>query len=104
MREVSSGSSAGMDGAKAELASAIDELNDVPSIAERPDDISRSLLDLVRKQHELVQDIERSGAVTFSHGRRARENAQSYDGLMKSLDEWVRQEGKEYGIQLRKQP
>ena len=54
---------------------------------------------LLQDQYELLQDIERSGTVTFAHSRRLKEISGRYDKIMDSFSKWVDSEGPKYGIQ-----
>jgi membrane associated rhomboid family serine protease len=89
---------------RAELTKAIDELNHVPSVSKRADQMSRDLQKLAQSQYALVQNIERTGVFSYDDSRRAKENAESYNDVVHDFNRWVETEGERYGIQLRKQP
>jgi membrane associated rhomboid family serine protease len=88
---------------EADTEASIDLLSDIPSIAAEPDRIiSAGLLEVMQNQYALLQDIERSGAMTFGHNDRARQNVRRFTTLMEDLNSWVQREGSEYGIVLRR--
>ena len=70
-----------------------------PSVAKRSDELIADLLRVLQDQYDLVQDIERSGTVTFAHSRRLKENSSRYEMIMNSFSKWVDSEGRNYGIQ-----
>ena len=83
---------------KAELGKAIDGLENVESLADRPDRITRSLLRLVEDQYQLVTTVEQQGSLNFELANRAESNVRQFDALMQELDNWVAEEGRNYGI------
>jgi membrane associated rhomboid family serine protease len=83
------------------VTQAIDQLQDIPTLASRPDELMAQVLVVMQDQYALLKDVERTGTVTLMHARRASENTKRYRELMDSFFEWVQSEGKGYGIQLR---
>src|SRR6185369_6326580 len=86
------------------LTKAIDELNGVPHVSPRADQLVRDFRDLAQSQYQLVKEIERSGSMQFEHSRRVRDDAARYENVTHDFAKWVESEGSKYGIQLRKQP
>src|SRR5262249_45568348 len=86
------------------LTKAIDELNGIPHVSPRADELAREFRELPQSQYELVKDIERTGSMDFEHSRRARDDAARYENVTRNFAQWVESEGSKYGIQLRKQP
>jgi len=84
---------------KTSIAKSLDQLRKAPSIASRADQLTASLQRVMQDQYELVEDIERSGTITFAHDRRLKENVRAYAAVMADFSEWVRSEGLRYGIQ-----
>ena len=56
----------------------------------------------MQDQYALIQDVERSGTVTLSHGLRLKDNMERYERIMKSVFKWVETDGQKYGIQMGK--
>jgi rhomboid protease GluP len=84
---------------RAEISKSIDQLRHAPSLAASSDRLIADLLHVMQDQYELIQDIERSGTVTFAHSRRLKENSERYEKIMDSFSKWVDAEGRKYGIQ-----
>jgi hypothetical protein len=84
---------------KTSIAKSLDQLRKAPSLASKADQLTASLQRVLQEQYELVEDIERSGTITFAHSRRLKENVHAYDDLMKEFSKWVQSEGSRYGIQ-----
>jgi rhomboid protease GluP len=84
-----------------EVGKSIDELKASPSLNAKADDLTAQLLVLMQGEYELLQDIQRSGAMTLMADRQARQNAQKYQAFMETFLAWVQSDGKRYGIQLR---
>ena len=85
-----------------DLAASIDRLMNIPSIAERADEISAEYLETMQDQYAVLQDIQRAGAMTFGHNDRVRQNKQRFEQLSKELNNWVISDGARYGIRLRR--
>jgi hypothetical protein len=86
------------------LTKAIDELNGIPHVSPRADELAREFRELAQSQYELVKDIERTGSMDFEHSRRVRDDAARYENVTRDFAQWVESEGSKFGIQLRKQP
>jgi rhomboid protease GluP len=84
---------------KADTAKSIDQLRKVPSLAPKADELTSALLHLMEDQYELIQDIERSGTITFAQNLRLKDNVRKYDENMAEFSKWVEEEGSKYGIQ-----
>lgn len=95
-RRLDPGSLAGM---KSELSAAVDSLERAPSISPRADQAVRELREIAQLQVGLVEDIERSGVMTYSQSRRALENEDRYAQVKESFSNWVKLEGAKHGIQ-----
>jgi hypothetical protein len=104
VRDLADNRGGDVEALKTEIADAIDELQDIPSLSVEADDLAARLLRVMEDQYELVQDIQRAGTVTFAHGRRLDENVDEYDEIMSSFNEWVDTEGRKYGIGMGKRP
>ena len=87
---------------RADIAKAIDQLQKIPSLAVKADALTADLLRVMQDQYELVQEVERTGKVTFAHSRKLKQNVARYDSLMKSIFDWVDTDGPKYGIQMGK--
>jgi membrane associated rhomboid family serine protease len=81
-----------------DAAKSIDDLRRIPSISAKSDRFAAGLLRVMQDQYELMQDVERSGTVTFAHSRRLKETGESYDKIKSDLSNWVAAEGERYGI------
>jgi rhomboid protease GluP len=84
---------------RSEITKSLDQLRKAPSLSSRSDQFVADLLGVLQDQYELVQDIERSGTVTFAHSRRLKENSARYERMMDAFSKWVDSEGRKYGIQ-----
>lgn len=84
--------------AAADLGSAVEKLKRVPSISREADNLTRELLEIVEKQYEVIQAVERSGSVDFDQSVTARNIAARYDRWSSSFEKWVTEEGEHYGI------
>jgi membrane associated rhomboid family serine protease len=80
------------------MSKAIDQLRRIPSLSAASDQLAASLLRVAQDQYELMQDVERSGTVTFAHSRQLKENKQVYDRIMSDISNWVATEGERHGI------
>jgi membrane associated rhomboid family serine protease len=98
--ELSSGRIEDLEKIRTQTAASIDQLKNVPSLGQRPDELTAELLQLMEDQYELVEDVARAGTVTFAHDRRIDDNRKQYDETMESFFQWVETDGKQYGIQL----
>jgi hypothetical protein len=98
-RQIESGRTAGLKATRMEITKSIDLLHKVPSLSARSDELISGLLQVMQDQYELVQDIERSGTVTFAHSRRLKENSERYETIKNSFSRWVDTEGRKFGIQ-----
>jgi len=87
-----------------QVAKSIDELRNIPSMNRRADELMQSLLELMEQHYALIQDIDRSGVVTFNHRRRLDELSDRYEAIMRSFSQWVADEGNKFGIQMGKRP
>jgi hypothetical protein len=85
-----------------EIGETVDQLSDIPSIAEEPDRISQGLLEVMQNQYSLLQDVRGSGTMTFGYNDRAQQNMRRFTILMDDLNDWVQREGADYGIVLRR--
>lgn len=93
-----------LGGVRDQLGTAIDQVRKIPSLDETVDELMARLLEVLESQYSLVQDIGRAGTITFSDSRRLRQNIESYNDVMESFSEWVRDEGHKYGIQMGNRP
>ena len=87
-----------LDATKAVIAKSIDALRGAPSFDAKADELTADLLRVMQDQYELIQDIERSGTVTFAHSRRRKENFQRYQKVSEELVTWLQTEGRRHGI------
>jgi hypothetical protein len=94
-----SGDKAGLADARTSTAKSIDELRSIPSIAVRSDELAAELLSVMQDQYELIEDVERSGTMTFAHNRRLKQNVGRYENVMADFSRWVASEGRRHGIQ-----
>ena len=97
-REIESGRAANIARTRGDVSKSIDQLRKTPSLAANSDRVVADLLRVMQDQYELLQDIERSGTVTFSHSQRLKENTAHYETVMGSFSKWVDAEGRKYGI------
>jgi rhomboid protease GluP len=98
-RQIETGRMADLKSARAEISKSIDQLRKAPSLAARSDKLVADLIRVMQDQYDLIQDIERSGAVTFVNSRRSKENSARYDAITEAFSSWVDAEGPKYGIQ-----
>src|SRR6185295_2374470 len=77
-----------------ETAKSIDQLQSVPSIAPEADGLTAEMLRLMQDQYDLIQDVEKSGTVTLSHGLRLKDNMERYGKVMESIFKWVDTDGR----------
>ena len=98
-RQVEAGRPGELTSTRSEISKSIDQLRKAPSLSSRSDQLVADLLGVLQDQYELLQDIERSGTVTFAHSRRLKEISERYDKIMDSFSKWVDSEGPKYGIQ-----
>ena len=84
---------------KAATTKSIDELRKIPSLAARSDELAAELLRVMQEQYDLIEDIERSGTITFAHGQRLKENIARYEKVTADMSRWVASEGGKHGIQ-----
>lgn len=87
---------------KTATAKSIDELRKSPSLAATADQLTADLLKVMQDQYAVIEDVQRAGTVTFSDGRRLKENAGQYQAVMARFSAWVQNEGARYGIQMGK--
>ena len=87
---------------KADTAKSIDQLRNVPRLAPKADQLTSSLLRVMEDQYELIQNIERSGTITFAHSQQLKANMRKYEDIMAEFDRWVAEEGERYGITNKK--
>jgi membrane associated rhomboid family serine protease len=80
-----------------DLGKAIDKMRDIPSLGDGPDQLAKELLDILQKQYDYVQEVERTGrprsdfiGITPQSGR--------YRRLERRIEEWAETEGPHYGI------
>jgi rhomboid protease GluP len=99
-RELEANRLEGLARMRMDLAKSIDQLQEIPSLAAATDQLSSDLLRVMQDQYDLVVDVERTGRMTFAHDRKLKENTSRYEKLMKSILDWVRNEGPKYGIQM----
>ena len=78
---------------EAALTKAIDQLNAVPSVSSRADELVKEFRELAQSQYQLLADIERAGSMQFEHSRRARDNAARYENVTHAFMQWVESEG-----------
>jgi membrane associated rhomboid family serine protease len=81
-----------------ELGQAIDAMSEIPHLSASADKLSSQLLDLLRKQHAYVKEVEQTGR-TRSDFIGASPQSARYKRLKSAIEEWVDQEGAAYGIQ-----
>jgi len=98
-QQIESGRTTNLAVTLTDISKSIDQLRKAPSVAKRSDELIADLLRVMQDQYDLVQDIERSGTVTFAHSRRLKENSSRYEMIMNSFSKWVDSEGRNYGIQ-----
>jgi rhomboid protease GluP len=98
-RQIETGRVTDIGGARTDIAKSIDELRRVPSLAARTDKLVADLIRVMQDQYDLLQDIQRSGTVTFAQSRRSKENSEKYEGITNAFSAWVDAEGQKYGIQ-----
>lgn len=97
--DLEAGRTGGLAQMKTATAKSIDELRKVPSLASKSDELASELLRVMQDQYGLIEEIERSGTITFAHGRRLKDNADRYEKIMAEFSRWVATEGRRYGIQ-----
>jgi hypothetical protein len=80
-----------------DLGKAIDKMRDIPSLGDGPDQLAKELLDILQKQYDYVQEVERTGrprsdfiGISPQSGR--------YRRLERRIEEWAETEGAHYGI------
>ena len=56
----------------------------------------------MQDQYGLLEEVERSGTITFSHSRQLKENVAAYEKVMSDFSNWVDRDGARYGIQMGK--
>lgn len=100
--ELESGRTDNLAHVASELSGSIDQLMEIPFIAAPADKMASELLRLMQDQYELVQDVERTGRMTFATDQRLKENMDQYARLMDSFFKWVATDGAKYGIATRK--
>jgi len=83
---------------RTDLSKSIDQLQNVPSLAARADELTSQLLRLLQDQYELIQDVERAGTITLAHDQRLKENMERYEKIMDSFSKWVETDGAKHGI------
>jgi hypothetical protein len=98
-RQIESGRIADLRPAGTDVSKSIDQLRKAPSLAAHSDKLVAALIRVLQDQYDLMQDIERSGTVTFAQSRRAKENSARYEAITSEFSSWVDAEGKKYGIQ-----
>ena len=98
-KQIEAGRPAELASTRKEISKSIDQLRKAPSLSKQSDQFVADLLAVLQDQYELLQDIERSGTVTFAHSRRLKENSARYETIMDSFSKWVDSEGPKYGIQ-----
>ena len=98
-RQIETGRIADPKSSAADISKAIDQLRKAPSLAARSDKLVADLIQVMQDQYDLVQDIERSGTVTFAQSRRSKENSARYETINDAFSSWVDAEGPKYGIQ-----
>jgi membrane associated rhomboid family serine protease len=81
-----------------DLSKSIDQLQNVPSLAARADELTAQLLRLMQDQYQLIQDVERAGTITLAHDQRLKENMERYERIMDSFSKWVETDGPKHGI------
>lgn len=80
-----------------QLGRAVDAMTEIPSLGRRPDALKDQLLDLLRKQYEYVEEVQRTGHARSDFvGISPQSNALKL--FNKQLNEWVDAEGERYGI------
>lgn len=87
---------------KASTTKSIDQLRKIPSLAASADQVASRLLRVMQDQYELLEEVERSGTVTFAHSRRLKENSTAYENVMSDFSKWVERDGQRYGIEMGK--
>ncbi|MBI2149279.1 MAG: rhomboid family intramembrane serine protease [Acidobacteria bacterium] len=96
--DLEAGRTGGLAQMKTAAAKSIDELGKVPSLASKSDELASELREVMQDQYGLIEEIERSGTITFAHGRRLKDNANRYEKVMAEFSRWVASEGRRYGI------
>jgi len=98
-RQVETGRVTDIGRARTDIAKSIDELRRAPSLAARSDKLMADLIQVLQDQYDLLQDIQRSGTVTFAQSRRSKDNSAKYEAITNAFSAWVDAEGQKYGIQ-----
>jgi membrane associated rhomboid family serine protease len=93
-----------LESMKKDAATAIDALQGLSSIDSEPDRLIAELLRLMEEQYRLITDIERSGRMTFAHNLKLKENVRDFNEVERDLSEWVRRDGRRFGIEMGKRP
>jgi len=95
---LSSGNTRGLADARRDLGKGIDLLQHAPSLSSRADKLAANLLQVLQKQYEYIQEVERSGK-TRSDFIGTSPQSSRYERLEKDIDDWVQTEGARYGIE-----
>jgi rhomboid protease GluP len=80
-----------------ELGSAIDAMMKIPQLNSKVDKLTADLLDILQKQYDYVQEVERLGRQR-SDFIGASPQSRPYKSLERRIEEWVENEGADYGI------
>jgi membrane associated rhomboid family serine protease len=80
---------------KKEVASSIDDLRKAPSLSATSDQLTADMVKVMQDQYEVIDEVQRSGTVTFGADIRLKENIDRYDDVMKRFVSWARTGGKD---------
>jgi len=80
-----------------ELGRALDTMKQVPSLNSRADKLTAEFLEILQKQYDYVQEVERLGR-TRSDFIGASPQSSRYRTLKKRIEQWSETEGANYGI------
>jgi hypothetical protein len=94
---LASGSTAGLSTAREDLGKAIDLLQSAPSMSRRGDAVVRDLLDVLRKQYEYIEGVERTGKKSNDFIG-ASPQSRRYNQVQREIENWVDEEGERFGI------
>lgn len=87
----------GLTSAREELGKAIDRLQSAPSISRRGDAVVQDLLDVLRKQYEYIEGVERTGKKSNDFIG-ASPQSRRYTQVQREIENWVDEEGERFGI------
>lgn len=94
---LASDNTAGLSAAREDLGKAIDLLQSAPSMSRRGDAVVGDLLDVLRKQYEYIEGIERTGQKSNDFIG-ASPQSRRYSQVQREIENWVDEEGERFGI------